>query len=168
MDEASALIAVAEIAVAIAGFSGVAMALGPRSDAEFWSPSQRARFIDLITHSGIGLFASLLPLIMLHGFGEGTEIWTESSLIWAFCGCIGIASGILRRRKLPPVVGIERWIPLIVQTCFAALVLLQVYNALTAGAFWPYLAALVGNLGFAFVQFMRMVVPRAPTGEVAD
>ncbi len=53
MDEASALVGIAEIAVAIAGFSGVAPALGHRSDDQFWSPGQRARFVDLITHSGI-------------------------------------------------------------------------------------------------------------------
>ena len=55
----------------------------------------------------------------------------------------------------------------VVQVCFAALLVLQIYNALVLGAFWPYLAALVGNLGFAFVQFMRLIVPRTPTEEVA-
>ena len=35
MDEASALVGIAEIAVAIAGFSGVATALGHRSDDQF-------------------------------------------------------------------------------------------------------------------------------------
>ena len=53
MDEASALISVAEIAVAVAGFSSVATALGERSDAEFWTPTQRSRFFDLLMHSGL-------------------------------------------------------------------------------------------------------------------
>ena len=51
---------------------------------------------------------------------------------------------------------------------FVGLVVLQLYNVLVAQAFWPFLAALVGNLGFAFIQFTRMIVPRTPAGDVAD
>ena len=92
MDEASALIGIAEIAVAIAGFSGVATALGHRSDGQFWSHGQRARFIDLITHSGIALFASLIPLVLTFRHGISAEFWVRSSLFWAFFACIGIAN----------------------------------------------------------------------------
>jgi len=167
MDEASALIAVAEIAVAIAGFSGVATAFGQRDDATFWTEGQRSRFFDMLVHSGIALFASLIPLVLMHrsGFGVG---WAISSISWAFFACIGIAFGFARGRRLPVPTGIERFVTPIVLGCFAGLVCLQVYNVLLPQTFWPYFAALVGNLGFAFIQFMRMIVPRRKEPAAAD
>ena len=168
MDEASALIGIAEIAVAIAGFSGVATALGHRSDAQFWSPGQRSRFIDLILHCAIALFASLIPLVLSFRFGVDGEFWVRSSLIWAFFGCCGIGSALMRGRRLPGPRGIEKYVVRFVLLSFVGLVVLQLYNVLVAQAFWPFLAALVGNLGFAFIQFTRMIVPRTPAGDVAD
>jgi hypothetical protein len=160
MDEASALIAVAEIAVAVAGFSGVAAAFGERNDRAFWTPSQRARFLDMLTHSGIALFASLIPLVFMFRDGS-SDGWALSSLIWGVMACIGTAQGFRRGFRLPRPMGLERYVGPAVLIAFAGLVILQGYNVFVAEAFWPYLAALVGNLGFAFVQFMRMIVPRS-------
>jgi hypothetical protein len=164
MDEASALIAVAEIAVAVAGFSGVATALGQRTDETFWSAGQRARFFDLLVHSGIALFASLIPLVMMYRVGPDWD-WLWSSVIWAFFACIGITLGFLRGRSLPRPSGLERFVTPFVLVSFSGLMILQIYNALAMRAFWPYLAALVGNLGFAFIQFMRLIVPRVAGSE---
>ena len=150
MDEASALVGIAEIAVAIAGFPGVATALGHRSDGQFWSPGQRARFVDLITHSGIALFASLIPLVLSFRSSVDGEFWVRSSLVWAFFGCIGTGIGVLRTLRQAAPVGIEKYVVQFVLVSFAGLVVLQLYNGLVTQAFWPYLGGLVGNLGFAF------------------
>ncbi len=68
MEEDAALIAVAEIAVAIAGFSGIAAALRHRA-SDTWPVDDRDRFADLVTHSGIALFASLVPLTFAYRSG---------------------------------------------------------------------------------------------------
>jgi hypothetical protein len=168
MDEEAALTAVAEIAVAVAGFSGVAMALGSRTHDQSWSVGQRVLFVDLIMHSGIGLFASLIPIVMMHRLGSSPRIWVVASLIWAICACFGVGSGFLRGRKLPKPPGLEAYVGPVVLTSFFALIVLQAYNVVVIRAFWPYLAALVGNLFFAFVQFMRLVVPRIESRQPPD
>lgn len=62
MGEEAALIVIAEISVALAGFSCIAAAFGRRREGT-WSRSERMRLANLLNHSGIALFASLLPLI---------------------------------------------------------------------------------------------------------
>lgn len=158
MDEGDALIGVAEIAVAIAGFSGIAAAIRHRG-AERWPLRDRDRFVDLVAHSGIALFASLLPLVFAHRFGPGPDLWSTSSLLWAAFASVGIGLGLARNRTRAR----RRWggaWGVAVTLVFAALVVLQVYNGIRLREFWPYLAGLVANLGFAFVQFMWLAVPR--------
>jgi hypothetical protein len=167
MDEISALIAIAEIAAALAGFSGVATALAQRGDAEFWSPGQRSRFVDLLTHSGIALFTSLVPMVSIYRIGDGptARVWVVASLIWAFFASFGVTAGIVRQRRFPAATSLEAFVSVLALTIFVGLLLLQLGNAIWIREFWPYLAALVGNLAFAFVQFMRLVIPRLAEGQ---
>lgn len=167
MDEASILIGITEIAVAFAGFSGVATALGGRHDSHFWTPSRRALFGDLLLQSAIALFSSLLALASLAAVGsDAPRIWAFWSLVWAVFGTIGTTAGLRRARAVTRLPGPERFVGPIAISGFTALILLQLYNAWVLQLFWPYLAALLGNLGFAFVQFVRLVLPRS--GELED
>lgn len=156
--------AVAEIAVAVAGFSGVATALGRRDDATFWSPGRRYFFADLLSQSAIALFFALASLVSIHALGATGTVWGAWGLFWAACAAFGVAQGYRRAGGLPPARGVERLVGPVVTALFVALVVLQVVNALVWSAFWPVLAALLGNLVFAFVQFTRLVVPRGRRG----
>ncbi len=168
MDEASVLIGITEIAVAFAGFSGVATAFGGGHDSHFWTPSRRALFGDLLLQSAIALFSSLLVLASLGAVGSGRPVfWAFWSLVWAFFALIGTFSGLRRARAVTRLDGPERFVGPIVISGFGLLILLQLYNAWSLRTFWPYLAALLGNLGFAFVQFVRLVWPRSPVGVTA-
>ena len=53
------LMVIAEIAVALAGFSAIAS-----NFSRDWTPEKSALLTNLLTHSGIALFASMVPLIM--------------------------------------------------------------------------------------------------------
>lgn len=44
---------------------------------------------------------------------------------------------------------------------FPAALLVQIYNAVVLQNAWPYLLALVANLGFAFIRFLGLVKPAA-------
>ena len=44
--------------------------------------------------------------------------------------------------------------------------LVQIYNAVVLQTAWPYLLALVANLGFAFIRFLGLVKPKE--GEFGD
>jgi len=158
MEPDSALIGVSEIAVAIAGFSGIAAALR-HGAAHTWPRADRDRFVDLLTHSGIALFASLIPLVFGYRGGIDATLWAISSFTWATCCAIGIGLSMWRARRggrTPKGPG-----PLLVPGLFLLVLLLQVYNVVVIREFWPYLAGLVSNLAFAFAQFMALAIPRA-------
>ena len=158
MDETSALMGVSEIAVAVAGFSGVATALGYRDEATSFSSSRRLLFGDLIIHSGIALFCSMAVVGCLYAVGSIAAVWITWSIIWAFCAVIGIVSGLRREKRKTATQGPLRMIGPLVLGGFALLLLLQLYNAFSLRTFWPFFAALLGNLAFAFVQFARLAV----------
>jgi hypothetical protein len=156
MGEESALIVIAEIAAALAGFSGIAATFGRRQERS-WSPSERARLANLLNHSGIALFAALLPLVFAQIAGFTPKLWRISSFLWAAFASIGIGLQLrwaLTQKSLPRT---SR--AFLALAGFAALLVFQLCNAVLWCLAWPYLVALVGNLGFAFVQFMGLVNP---------
>ena len=157
MNEESSLIVIAEIAAALAGFSGIAATFGRRADNPL-SEVDRRRLNDLLSHSGIALFASLVPLALAHKMGNvEASFWVISSSLWALFALIaivrttvtyvqeGVAGRILQR--------------MLVLGVFVGLFSLQLINIFLWNASWPYLIALVGNLAFAFFQFMGIVNP---------
>jgi hypothetical protein len=161
MSEESALIVVAEIAAALAGFSGIAATFGRRQERP-WSQSERARLANLLNHSGIALFAALVPLVFAQIAGFTPNLWRISSLLWAAFATLGIAmrlrwilsqdSTATSRRASAALMG------------FIGLLIFQLCNALFWQLAWPYLLALLGNLAFAFVQFMGLVNPSPGDG----
>jgi len=156
MMEESILIVIAEISVALAGFSGVAAAFGRRQQ-RIWSQGERAKLANLLNHSGIALFASLTPLIFAQAGGFDAGLWMVCSLLWVFFASFGIGFSIrnLRRARRE---GASETFPFSLAG-FVALWLFQVGNALIWQMAWPYFLALTGNLAFAFVQFMSLVNP---------
>jgi hypothetical protein len=156
MIEESILIVIAEISVALAGFSGIAAAFGRRQERT-WSEDERSKLANLLNHSGIALFASLIPLISAQAGGFDAGLWMTCSLLWVFFASFGLGFAIrdLRRAKLA---GRGEPFPLSL-IGFVALWLFQLANALIWQLAWPYFLALTGNLAFAFVQFMALVNP---------
>ena len=74
MIELDILMVIAEVAVAIAGFSAVVA-----NFSKNWSARKGKQLHDLLYQSGIVLFASLVPLIMSQQ-GENSD---ESKMLWA-------------------------------------------------------------------------------------
>ena len=109
-----------------------------------------------------------IPLVGSFRVSIDADFWAPASLIWAFFGGFGLGSAMLRARRQPAPRGMEIIVVRWVQLSFVGLIVLQLYNVLVAQAFWPYLAGLVGNLSFAFIQFARLIVPRTAAGDVAD
>jgi hypothetical protein len=158
MSEESSLIVIAEIAAALAGFSGIAATFGRRHERP-WSRLERARLTNLLNHSGIALFAALVPLVFAQLEGFTPKLWRISSLLWAVFASIGI--GVRLRWIVSQDSTTTGRFSHIALMGFIALLVFQLCNAFLWMLAWPYLLALVGNLGFAFVQFMRLVNPSA-------
>lgn len=161
MIEESILIVIAEISVALAGFSGIAAAFGRRQQRT-WSGDERAKLANLLNHSGIALFASLIPLIFAQAGGFDAGLWMVCSLLWVFFASFGIGFSIRNLRRARREGGLETF-PFSLAG-FVALWLFQVGNALIWQMAWPYFLALTGNLAFAFVQFMSLVNPSREDG----
>ncbi len=158
VDHEQLLISVAEIAVAIAGFSGIASAL--RHDtADSWSRADRERFENLVIHSGIALFASLVSLLFAArtGFDEG--FWATFSLTWAGFGAGGLVVSVRRSWGRARAWGV---VNTLVVGAFAGMIAFQLINGLWWDEFWPYFSGLLLNLAFAFMQFVALAWPGSP------
>ena len=157
MGAENSLVAIAEIAAALTGFSGIVVAFG-RLKGRSWTTRERDKFADLLNHSGIALFAALTPLVFSNlESGSDPRLWMISSLIWSFFSILGLGFGV--KRLWPGIPHDLEWGHL-TWLGFLFLLIVQLVNASVWQTAWPYLMALVGNLGFAFIRFLDLVNPR--------
>ena len=148
-----------EASVAIAGFSGVVVAFGRRTEEE-WSRLERRRLVLLLTGSFSVLFLSLAALVLLHAGTDPATTWRIGSATWSIIAIYQNVRGARRALQvsrddpdLPNVV----WIVTIIGLTFV-IILLSLANALAMGQFWPFLAALVWLFGLACYAFARLLL----------
>lgn len=151
------LLAIAEIATALAGFSGVVVVFGSRSQGS-WHAGDRMRLSFLLEASlAAGGFA-LLTLLLLNTTGDEGLAWTAAGAIWVLYTVYSLASSRRRiRRNLESHDDVDRVANRLVTGLFVILMVLQVANALLWQAFAPLLAALILNLAGAAMQFTRLI-----------
>ena len=152
------LIGIAELAIALAGFSGVVVVFGSRHDGS-WHPGDKLRLGFLIESSLTAAGFALLALLLLYVFPDtpGTA-WTGVSIFWSLYMLWSLYSSH-RRIKLNSKThdDIDRFANGIVTTIFLALIVLQVANVILFMAFAPILAALCFNIAGAAMQFARLI-----------
>ena len=168
MAYADALSTLAEVAIAIAGFSGIVSVFGRRSSGH-WSPAERARLIGLLVMSFTAVFFSVVPFVLLSIPVSESTCWRSLSLLLAasrFVSMGVVLRVVLGERRIPAS---KREASLVTSVIFIAGDLLVVValsvNAVGSGLLWPYLAAIVWVLAEAAVIFIRLVIvpiSRAP------
>jgi hypothetical protein len=150
---------IAEVAVALAGFSGVVVALGRRSGGA-WASSDKTRLRTMLDLSFLAAFLAIMPFILFHGGLESSSIWAWSS------GLGALVMGVRLIRALPQLASIWRDSsvsrPLVatMRSLQAAIVLVLAANATGFGlgqSFTPYLIALVGLLAMSALMFVRLL-----------
>jgi hypothetical protein len=158
LDYSETLIGIAEIAVALAGFTGVAVAFRSRDHAG-WHPGDRLRLNFLLEASLTAVGFALLTLVLLYQFPESiSSAWAISSLLWAIVMPISLISSSRRVRENQEDHGdVDRLANRVVFGAFAALIVVQIGNALFFREFAPLLAALCFNLAGAAMQFVRLI-----------
>ena len=82
MEFEKVFIALAEIGIAIAGFSGVVAAFGVRGAGQ-WTADDRLRLAILLTCSMTVVFFSLLPFAMTAMYIPATVVWRVASVLLA-------------------------------------------------------------------------------------
>ncbi len=161
MSQVDALSTLAEIAIAIAGFSGIVSVFGRRSLGE-WSPDERSRLIGLLHQSFAALFFCIVPFALLAVPVSEPACWRILSLAFASYRVFSVAfSARIALQTRPITQDARESIPAIawafvVGDSLAVLVLLA--NAVAWAALWPYLAAIIWGLCVASVLFVRLIM----------
>lgn len=166
MTPGEALGTTAQVAIALAGFTGVVAVFGTNPVHE-WSRLNGLRLRLLLTMSSIPVALCLIALVLLTTGLREAVIWRLVSGLSAFV--FMTASGTAQRamsrvpaRDLDQPDG-SRTIFYTTGAVGAAAILLLIYNTIVLAAFWPFLAAVVVSMLAALLQFVRLVFLR-PAG----
>jgi hypothetical protein len=147
-----ALFVIAQLAIAIAGFTGVVTALRARDELHPWD---RARTVALILVTGDLLVLSLLPF-GLHVLGvDGAQLWRFS------CGAaiaLGIPTLLVMRHFDSGAA--QPYAPFFPVTG-SALMLVHAVNAYV-GSFGVFYLTLLASLVVGVIQFAHVLVVRPP------
>ena len=158
MSEQDILIALAQISIALAGFSAVAATFGKK-----WSDTKREQLTTLLVHSGFVLFASLIPLI----FSESGETirnpenyaaqWVIFSRLYVYLGSFYLIYNIYKKIKMKLSWSLLNYISFI---SFIVVIGFQIINILHVQSSYLYNLALTTNLAYGFIAFVSLVIPK--------
>ena len=163
MSEQETLTSVAEFAIALAGFSGVVVALGKQPGR--WAPADRYRLLNVLTFAFSSGFMAYLPMGLAHAGLSGSPLWRASSGFFLCFWVIGAAINIPRIRSLPNDVRavLHPVVRQIAYTTFAIANLVLLLNTLGFGfrpQFSAYFLGLVILLLNGSIQFTRILFAR--------
>ena len=149
----------AEVAVALAGFSGIVIAFARRSLGAL-SPLESRRLYNLYFASGLVLLSSLLGISLLHAEPlEAPFLWRGGSTLVLIFGIPWIFFDWHKVRGLEEAerADVKAYIfyPFIIIGIL--FLILQILNVFVLGQSWPFFVALVFLIAFAFQQFILMV-----------
>ena len=161
--EAESFSIVTEFGVALAGFSGIAIALS--RDRGALAPIDRFRTLNLLMWTLGAAFVSTFPLMAVSFGALGPSIWWWSSAGFLAVLAVCTAAPYRLRRTLPASdrVGLSRvlWVLAVGGNALVILVqlsnVLPVFGSATPG---PLLAGLVWLLFFGALLFVRLLVNR--------
>ena len=159
MDAFSALTLIAELGVALAGFGGVAIALG--GHAREYAPTERLRIQTFFGLAALSVSASLLCIVLLVAEISESTTWRAASIFLTAAGAGLVASLLPRtlRSVRDPVASTgTRWAAL-ATTASLAFIGAAAINVFLATA-WLVLAVLCLILLMSITVFYRFLMRR--------
>ena len=160
MEPGEALSTAAQIAVTLAGFAGVVVVFRRESVHE-WSTIDKFRLRLLLANSILPLVLCMTALLLLTIRPAPTGVWRWCSII-AFIIFLLFAITAhtgFRRLHLQQLQGApSNLIYYLFLTLGWGATLLQLYNVVLLGAFWPFFTGIVVQLFGAMLQFARMIL----------
>jgi hypothetical protein len=161
MEPGEALSTAAQIAVALAGFAGVVVVFR-RESVHDWSPIDKFRLRLLLVNSILPLAFCLIGLLLLAVGPAPRNIWQWCSglafvifVIFATSTMKSFLHLDLQSLQRAPV---TRFVFYLFGILGVASTLLQLWNAVWLGAFWPFFTGIVFQLIAAMFQFARMIL----------
>jgi hypothetical protein len=157
-DFSETLVGIAEIAVALAGFTGVVVVFGSRSEGS-WESGDRLRLSFMLESSLTAGGFALLTLVLLQVFEDSAAIaLATASLLWALFMPWSLYSSHRRISESSRKHGdIDQFSNRLIFAIFSLLIVVQVGNVIIWTEFAPLLAALCFNLAGAAMQFSRLI-----------
>jgi hypothetical protein len=151
------LTALAEVGIAIAGFSGIVVALQHRSGR--WPEIDKVRFSMLLQVSLASVFSSLIPILLHLVNPAKTFVWAWSSGLWlAYAlpmAVYRVPRAITTVRAAP-----EPWSRFVGAYVFTSLtlqILLQTTNLVWLREPWPHVLTILLSLLLASLLFIRLL-----------
>jgi hypothetical protein len=144
-----------EVAIAIAGFSGIVAVFG--RDTGDWSNADRLLLRMLLTASASASIFSFLPFVLLEAGIDQTLCWKSASgalIAWTF----GVAIYRYRQLKKVGVSAPEMWSSRSISLLGVVTILLQILNVAAYGEAWMYLIGVLFQLAVAFGTFVRLLL----------
>ncbi len=151
------LVGLTEIAVALAGFTGVVVVFGSRS-AGSWLPGDRLRMGFMLEASLTAGGFALLTLVLFSSLQNAGDTWAVASGLWAIYMVYSLYKSRRQiRENLEHHHDIDKTANRIVFALFSMLIALQIINVVIWREFAPLLAALVLNIAGSAMQFARLI-----------
>jgi len=157
MELTELLIGIAEIAIAMAGFTGVVVAFGSRSQGS-WHPGDRLRLVFLLEASLTAAGFALAALLVYTIWGDEPATWRLLSGAWMVATAISLWRSHRKTRiNLDRHDDVDNLANRLTTSLFVALCVLQLVNVIIWQRFSPFLAAILLNVAGAAMQFARLV-----------
>ena len=146
-----------EVAIAIAGFSAVVVAIAPRRRSE-WPEPARLSISALLLASIATVFFGFLPLLIFSAHVPESRAWPLASSAHVAYLAAMAAYRLRQLVRLPPDDSPQRRLILISSTVvFVAVASLQLTNAIWLQAPWPYLTSIVLMVVASFGIFASLL-----------
>ena len=151
MDPQAILTTIAEVAVALAGFTGVVAVLGNRRDQK-WTPEERLQLRTLVETSLTAMFLSFAPSVLSLTMTSDTAVWRLANFLLGTIHLASISSFLVRTKVAKPTAG---QLALLV-TGFSAILA----HFLAAAGLLPWFVAvfILGLLQLVFVAAFNFVL----------
>ena len=161
MEPGDALAAVAQIAVALAGFAGVVVAFR-RGSLHEWAPLDKYRLWLLLANSAVPLISCLFGMLLLSVRPAPPWIWGWCS---AFATLLQMSFLVFNRRSLSRLdpgalhgMGSFRYVFYGLAIAGTILILCQVVNVALLNLFWIFFLGIAFQVSAGIVQFIRMIL----------
>ncbi len=163
MEESETLRTLAEVAVALTGFTGIVAVLGRRAGGE-WSPLEWLRLRMLLEASLAVLFLSLLPVLLSTLRPSQGSLWRVANSAQVVVHLGGALLLVLRVSRLEPSQwpSEERWLTALLAPLSLVIILVQagaVLGLLPGVASFVYLLGLMYLLALAALHFVLLLLP---------
>ncbi len=166
IQQAETLHAIAGIAIALMGFTGIVVVLGGRSGRE-WTPVETISVRTLLETSVTALFGSFLPILLAYVWESEGGVWRLSNALLAAGHLANMVAYLVRARRLPGVrVSTRRPGEAIALAIGIGFIFAHILTA--AGALpWYVFIFVLGLLDQIFVAVHQFILLLIPRGEFA-